>query len=205
MYDMESLDSTHLDIIREIGNIGAGHAATALSSLINRRIDLKVPVVNVIPFNKLEDVIDNVDSPVAGIYLTFEGDIDGSIIFILDCDSAHNIKTFFSHMEEEREGDTLTEFHISVLKEIGNILAGSYLKALYDLTGLAAAQSIPLFAYDMAGAILSVPLIEFGQVGDNAMFIDTEFIEGSRTIKGHIFIIPQTEAFELIIKSLIAG
>lgn len=202
MNDVDNVKDMYVDVIRELGNIGAGNAATALSALINKRIALNVTEVKIVPFNNLENAIGNTDMPVVGIYLLFEGDINGTIIFILDDESAKNIRSFFEGLTGAKPAGEITELDISMLKEIGNILAGAYLKALNDMTGLSAMQSIPLYAYDMIGAILSVPLIEFGQEGDNAMIIDTEFIDGAKTIKGHFFILPEGDAFKIIFKAL---
>jgi chemotaxis protein CheC len=91
---------------------------------------------------------------------------------------------------------------ISALQEVGNILAGSYLNSLSTLTGLNLVVSVPSLAMDMAGAILSVPVILFGQVGDKVMLIETDFIEGSEHVKGNFFLVPDEDSFEILLKSL---
>ena len=199
---MNFLDGAHLDVLKEIGNIGAGNAATSLSKLLNRRVDMNVPEVKVIDFNQVEMVVGGAETLVAGIYLEFSGDIQGTIIFILDRDSAINLLSFLipdytrSHQEE------FSPLAISALKEVGNILTGAYLGSLATLTDLKVKPSIPALAYDMAAAILSVPMIEFGQMGEQALFIKTIFIDGLDEVKGYFFLIPNVDSYTAILRSL---
>jgi|LSQX01.1.fsa_nt_gb chemotaxis protein CheC len=196
------LSDMHLDILKEMANIGAGNSATALSELINKRVNMNVPEVRVVPFNELDEAVGGVETLVAGIYMEFTGEIDGTIIFILDSSSAFNMKSFFKDIPGISLEKDISEFDVSFFKEVGNILAGAYLKALNGLTGLQAKHSVPLFAYDMIGAIMSVPFIEFGKIGEQAVFIDTEFTEGSKIVKGHFFIIPEYHAFSKILEAI---
>lgn len=200
--DETQLTETHLDVLAEVGNIGAAHGATALSTFLNRRIDMQVPCVQILPFHRLEEAVGGAEAPVAGVYLAFTGEMSGTILFMLDQPSTRHMKEFFSWVPGITSGDGFSEVDISLLKEVGNILTGAYLNALHGLTGLDAAPSVPLFAYDMVGAILSVPMAAFGQTGEYAMFIESVFLDGDRGIRGHFFIIPEPSAFQRILNAL---
>jgi chemotaxis protein CheC len=197
---LDNLNSMQIDVLKEIGNIGAGNAATALSKMIAKRIDMDVPKVNILEFKDVADLVGGPETAVIGIYFKVTGDITGSIMFLLDQNSARLLISLLMAVDESSE--LLSEMEISALQEVGNILAGAYLSSLSSLTGLKMMVSVPSLASDMAGAILSVPVILFGQVGDKVMLIETDFIEGSQHVKGNFFLIPDEDSFEILLKSL---
>lgn len=197
---IDDLNSLQIDVLREIGNIGAGNAATALSKMISKRIDMDVPKVNILEFRNVAELVGGPEVEVVGIYFKVTGDIEGSIMFLMEKHSAKFLTNLLMGMEDT--GNTLSEMEFSALQEVGNILAGSYLSSLSSLTGLKLIVSIPSLALDMAGAILSVPVILFGQVGDKVMLIETDFQEGSNHVKGNFFLIPDEDSFEILLKSL---
>ncbi|HZJ57616.1 MAG TPA: chemotaxis protein CheC [Clostridia bacterium] len=199
---MTFLNDIYLDAFKEVGNIGAGNAATSLSKLLNRRINMNVPEIKILRFNEVETVVGGAEKLVAGIYLEFVGDIRGTILYILDKDSANNLlHLLMPNYCRDHQGD-FSKIESSALQEVGNILASAYLGSLSALTGLYVKPSTPALAYDMAGAILSVPLIEFGQVGEQAFFIETLFIDGLDRIKGNFFLIPEIDSYFIILKAL---
>jgi chemotaxis protein CheC len=197
---LDNLNSMQIDVLKEVGNIGAGNAATALSKMIAKRIDMDVPKVNILEFKDVAELVGGPEEVVVGIYFKVTGDINGSIMFLLDKNSAKFLISLL--MGAEKTTDELSEMEISALQEVGNILAGAYLSSLSSLTGLKLIVSVPSLALDMAGAILSVPVILFGQVGDKVMLIETDFIEGSQHVKGNFFLIPDEDSFEILLKSL---
>lgn len=197
---LDNLNSMQIDVLKEIGNIGAGNAATALSKMIAKRIDMDVPKVNILEFKDVAELVGGPEAVVVGIYFKVSGDISGSIMFLLDINSARFLISLLMSVEES--SDELSEMEISALQEVGNILAGSYLSSLSSLTGLNLIVSVPSLALDMAGAILSVPVILFGQVGDKVMLIETDFIEGTQHVKGNFFLIPDEDSYEILLKSL---
>jgi chemotaxis protein CheC len=197
---VDELNSLQIDVLREIGNIGAGNAATALSKMISKRIDMDVPKVNILEFRNVAELVGGPEAEVIGIYFKVTGDITGSIMFLLDKKSAKLLTNLLMGRQDE-DGD-LDEMDFSALQEVGNILSGSYLSSLSTLTGLNLIVSVPSLAMDMAGAILSVPVILFGQVGDKVMLIETDFNEGTNRVKGNFFLIPDEDSFEALLKSL---
>lgn len=189
-----------LDVLREIGNIGAGNAATSLATMINKKIDMKVPVVKLLDFDEVPELLGGPENVVCGIFFKFEGDINGSIMFVLDQPSAINLVDLLM----PRDNSEFDEFTTSALKEIGNILAGSYIASLSGLTNLQIKISVPALAIDMAGAILSVPAIHFGQMSDNVLIIQNEFIETleAKSVDGYFFLIPDMDSYEVLLGSL---
>ncbi len=188
--------------MKEVGNIGAGNAATALAQLINKKITMRVPEVNVMSFDEIIDVVGGPENMVAGIYLRFMGGIDGNILFIIPYRNTLNLLDIIFG---EKKRDLFCEFdpiERSALAEIGNILAGSYLSAISSLTKMLLKPSVPALAIDMAGAILSVPLTYYGHVGDTALLIDTVFEEGENLIKGHFFLIPDVDGYDNLFLAL---
>ena len=189
-----------LDVLREIGNIGAGNAATSLAKMIDKKVDMKVPVVKVLEFDEVPEILGGPENVVCGIFFKIEGDITGSIMFVLDQSSAINLVDLLM----PRDNAEFDEFTVSALKEIGNILSGAYVSSLSGLTSLKIKISVPALAIDMAGAILSVPAIEFGQMGDSVLIIQNEFIEtdASKKVDGYFFLIPDMDSYEVLLGSL---
>lgn len=199
--DLDRMDDMHYDVLREIGNIGAGNATTALSQLINKRIDMKVPKVELLSFNELSEIVGGAENPVVGILLTLEGEINGMMMFMLETKSAHNLVNLLMGKSIENFDD-FDEMDRSALQEIGNIISGAYLYSLSSLTNLMIKQSVPYMSIDMAGAILSVPAIEFGKVGDKALLIQSQFGEEAINVDGYFILIPTIESYDVILSSL---
>ena len=198
---IDDLNNMQIDVLREIGNIGAGNAATALARMLNRKVDMDVPRVKIMEFKDVSETLGSAESIVAGILLKVEGDLTGNIMFILQLkDAALLVDMLMGRPAGELH--EFTELEVSALKEIGNILAGSYLSSLSTLTNLKIMPSVPELAIDMAGAILSVPAIEFGKVGDSVLYIETEFSDGDEKVVGDFFLVPDVETYDILLKAL---
>lgn len=198
--NLNKLKDIQLDLLKEIGNIGAGHAATALSTIIRKPIDMKVPNVKMLSFEKIEDYLGGEEQIVVGIFLRIEGDVPGNMFFLMNFESASQLlKTILG---KELDVNELSDIENSALKEIGNILAGSYLSSLADFTNLKMSPTVPSISIDMVGAILSFGLIQTSQFSDVAIVIDTTFLEGETLVEGHFFLIPDPEAFEKLFTTL---
>ncbi len=198
---IDDLSNIQLDVLKEIGNIGAGNAATALAKLLNRKVDMDVPRAKILEFKEVSETLGGAELPVVGILLKVTGDLTGNIMFILQQKAAAILVNMLMNRPLEAV-EEFSELEISALKEIGNILAGSYLSALSSLTNLKILPSVPDLAIDMAGAILSVPAIEFGKVGDTVLYIETEFSEGSEKVVGDFFLVPDLETYDVLLKAL---
>ena len=199
--NIDELNNLQMDVLREIGNIGAGNAATALAKMLNKKVDMDVPKVKVLGFMDVNDILGGAEKLVVGILLRVTGDLTGNIMFILDYEAAQILVNMLMGKSVEEVGD-FDELDMSALKEIGNILSGSYLSALSSLSNLTILPSVPDIAIDMAGAILSVPAIEFGKVGDTVLYIETQFSEGSTKVVGDFFLVPDVESYDILLKAL---
>lgn len=196
-----NLSSIQLDALKEIGNVGAGNSATALSQLISRKIDMTVPQIAIMPLGDVPDVVGGPDVMVAGVYLRVYGPAPSSILFLLPRDSAYYLVDMLMGREQGHT-TSLDAMDESALMEIGNILAGAYLNALSHFTKLTLLPSIPALAMDMAGAILSVILIQLGEMGDHALVIETEFTTENDGVKGHFFLIPDPGSLSTILAAI---
>jgi chemotaxis protein CheC len=196
------MDNMQYDVLKEIGNIGAGNATTALSQMINAKIDMKVPNVELLEFKELSDIVGGAENIVVGILFTLEGQIDGMMMFMMDMASARHLVKLLMGVSDDMASEDFTEMELSALSEIGNIIAGAYLSSLTILTNILITSSVPYMAIDMAGAILSVPAIEFGKIGDKALLIETEFGDETNAVNGYFILIPTLESYTAILSSL---
>ncbi|WP_284139973.1 MULTISPECIES: chemotaxis protein CheC [unclassified Virgibacillus] len=200
------LTSMQKDVLREIGNIGAGNAATSLSKLLNKKIDMQVPAVNIVAFDEVMDLLGGPENLIVAIMFRIHGDAPGTVFFILSMEEAVELVNEVTGNEITLYDDDQVpnDLAISALQEIGNILTGSYLSALSDFTDLDLHPSIPYFGIDMAGAILTVGLNELSQVSDYAIIIDTKInkkkhMDGNM---GQFFFLPDPEAFSKLFHAL---
>lgn len=203
----EKITSFHLDVLKEIGNIGAAHAATALSNLLEKKIDMRVPDVKMVSFNEMMELVGGSENVVVGIYLRIEGDVEGSMFFILPLEQANRfIRRLIRDESFDFKTPPYSELGLSAMQEMGNILSGSYLSALSDFTGLKIYPTVPGLSIDMFGAIISIGLIELSQISDTVIVINTsiyeEEISDDELVKGHFFLLPEPESFETIFKAL---
>lgn len=197
---LEVVNDIYLDVLKEIGNIGAGNATTAIANMMGIKIEMNVPSIKLLEVSKLGTAIGPEDDTIVGIFLEVRHDIDGSMMFLLDIPSARYLVNKLL-MTETPEDQPFGEMELSALKEVGNIIAGSYLSALSSMTNLVIVPSVPYISVDMAGAILSVPAIEFGLEGDNALLIQTE-ICAQVAINGYFILMPEQDSYKKILSSL---
>lgn len=199
---LESMSEQYFDVLKELGNIGAGNATTALAQMLQCKVDMKVPQVKLLGFNQIGDTMGGEEQIMAGIYLCVEGDITGSIMFLLEKESARHLVSKLMGMEMTE--DDFSEIELSALKEIGNIITGAYLNSLSTITNLKIYPSVPDLTIDMAGAILSVPAIEFGTLGDKILLIQTQFTDDYE-LDGYFILVPDLESYAKILKALGLG
>lgn len=176
-----SLDPIYLDVLKEIGNIGTGNAATALSTMMNRKVDMVVPKVQILAYSELAALLGGPEKLTLGIMIDVEGDLQGMIMFLLEQDFTHEVVNALLGTNID-SFEHMTEMDLSVVQEIGNILSASYLNSIAMMTGLMLEISVPAISVDMAGAILSVPAIKYGEIGDEVLLIEGGFIGGEGSI-----------------------
>lgn len=203
---IEHLTSSHLDMLKEIGNIGAGNAATSLSQLLDEKVDMKVPSVKVLGFDEMMEMVGGPEELIVSVFLRIKGEAPGSMFFVLSPEQAEDL-VFRITGENGLNVENLlhSEMALSALHEVGNILSGSYLSALSDFTNINMQPSVPSLNIDMVGAILSFGLVELSKQSDYAIIIDTTTLDGNReeeTVNGHFFLLPDPDSFKKIFNSL---
>lgn len=199
-FSLEDVNGMYVDVLKEIGNIGAGNATTAIANMLGLRIDMDVPNVQLLEVSKLGSAICDEDETIVGIFLEVQNDIEGSMMFLVKMESAHYLVNKLM-MRDQSYREPFDEMDLSAMKEIGNIIAGAYLSALSSMTNLAIFPSVPYIAVDMAASILSVPAIQFGQYGDNALLIETQFAADVE-INGYFILMPEEDSYDKILSSL---
>ncbi len=208
---LEEINQKYPDVLREIGNIGAGNATTAIASMLSLRMNMSVPSVEFLPVEEMSTALGSEDAVIAGIMLGVDGDIGGSMMFLLDMPSAKNLA---NHMMGMMGGPPIQEEYFldeeksmmarSAIQEIGNIIAGAYLNAIASMTNLTITPTPPFVAFDTAASILSVPAIIFGSEGDNALLIRTEIDDEQmdERIRGYYFLMPEGNSYQKIFAGL---
>ena len=177
------------DTLKEIANIGSGTAAGSLASLLKDKITMTVPEVDTPEFKNLPDILNGPDKIVASVLVKISGDIKGMMMYIMDERSACILTNVLLNKNNKSLYD-FGEMELSVITEIGNILTSSYLTSLSSLLKFKISKSIPYLSIDMAGAVLSVPAIEFGKVGDTVLLIKSTLNDRKYNMVGFFILIP---------------
>lgn len=200
----EELSDMHIDVLREIGNIGAGNAATALATILDEKVEISLPIVKITDFDTAVRALGGAESMTVGVLVNFFGEANGMIMFLLKMEDAKTILSILlrDFEEESDDEDEISELKLSAIREIGNILGSSYINSIATLTGLQINLSVPYIAIDMAGALMSVPIIEFGAVGDKIMFIEEIFSGSENDLKSNVIMFAQIDTLKLIMERL---
>lgn len=197
-----NLSSLQIDALKEIGNIGAGNAATSLAVLIKRRVEMTVPQVSIVPLTQLWGLIGEAEELVSAILLRASGSAPASIVFML---SHQNARLMADILLERPPGTTrqLGEIERSALKELGNILTGTYLNVLNRFTGLEFSPSVPMLAIDMLAAIISSLVSPLAEAGDHCLVIETVFRSSDHgEIIGQFMLLPDPGSLTFILERL---
>lgn len=186
------------DLLKELGTIGSGHAATAMAELIGSKIMITVPTVALASFAEVASYVGGPENVLACVSLDVKGSVPGTVLILFEEESALSLLRSIL-WGSEPNFKNLTELEQSALNEVGNILAGSYLSALADFSEQSIMAGVPSLAIDMAAAVLSAPLTKVGSVADVALLIQAEFIT-KKTSSGCVVFIPQPEATDKLLK-----
>lgn len=202
-HNLNNIGEQGIDTFRELGNIGAGNAATALATLLDMQISMTVPEVAVVPFDHIVNILHGPENLVTGVLINMSGDLNGYILMLLEMKDACEMTNIALQREKPYSPDfVMDELDCSALTEIANILVGAYLSAICAMTGLSATPSVPQLAVDMVGAIMSIVLVEYGKIGDAVLFLKTKFSDVHKSMNGHFFLIPDFASYEILMKSL---
>ncbi|AJC72972.1 chemotaxis protein CheY [Pseudothermotoga hypogea DSM 11164 = NBRC 106472] len=196
------LSEKELDLLKEIGNIGTGNAATALSQLTNKKVEITVPKAEVVPISKIPFIFPEPEDLVVGVRMSVHGDINFDVLLVLNRLAAKRIlqDLLGSPCEDVTQLDELSQ---SALKEVGNIMCGSYITALAEFTGLYLDPLPPDLIVDMLAAIISEALLPTASYEDSAIYVETELsIEGLQTITSYMLLIPGENSLEIVFKKV---
>ena len=197
----EEMNALELDILKEIGSIGGGNAATALSSMLNAKVNMAVPEVQILGFNEALSHLGDPEELVAAIFVEMSGELGGIMLFILT-------KEFSDEVLHRMLGKdcpdflAMEEIDSSVLSEIGNIVISSYITAMSGLIGMQVELSVPQFAVNMLGGIMSVPIAMMGQHSDRIMMITGEFKIDGKALNSNMLLLPDVESLNVLMKKL---
>lgn len=193
------LSEMHFSVLREIGNIGAGNAATSLSGLLGRKIDMNVPKVQILTLQQTSEALGGAELPVAAVLVSLKSDnVNGIMMFVVELDRTNGLVSALIGGASDQMG----ELEQSALQEIGSILTASYLGALSSFLDVKIDRSVPALAIDMAGAILSLPAIEFAKISDSTLFIESVFESDEGDVSGYFILVPDQESFKFIFSKL---
>jgi chemotaxis protein CheC len=192
------LNETHIDVLKEIGNIGAGNAATSLSQMLSKTIEMNVPEVDILNLDDAIDTMGGHENIVVGVLVSFYGDIDGVILFLLKKEFVHLILN--SLMGTELNSfEEISEMEMSALSEIGNIMVSSYVNSIASLTEMAIDITVPSVCIDMTGAIIDAVASEFSEVSDKVMFIKEKYFCGEETIYSNMLLLPSVTSLKILL------
>ncbi len=203
MDDPRELKELQVDALREVANIGAGHAATALSQLTDRRIMISVPKINMVRAESVPNLLGDPEQIVAAVLMHMLGDLTGRTVLILPESNA----MLLSDMLLRRPPGTTTklgELEASSLKEAGNILGGAYMNALSDFMGMMLLPSVPSLIVDLAGAVLTTVHLNFGRDRDLVLCVETDFRfeESDQELRGHFLLFPDMASLKNIFDAI---
>lgn len=197
----DEMNLLEMDVIREIGSIGTGNAATALSSVLNEPVKMTIPGVNILGYNEALHKLGEPEEIVAAVLVKMSGEINGIMLFILKLDFINEIiKKLLNRTVVSYE--QLTVIEMSAMEEIGNIIISSYVSALSSLTDVKINLSVPEIAVNMLGGILSVPMVEFGYVTDKLMIINGKFIVDKKILNSDLLMLPDIESLNFLMRKL---
>ncbi len=197
----EEMGDLAIDMLREIGSIGGGNAATALSSMLNAKVNMALPEVKVLGFNAAMNLLGNPEELVAAIVVELSGELEGVMLFILT-------KEFVDEIMQRVVGKTsvdmmvLDELDTSVLTEIGNIVISSYITAMSSLVNVEVDLSVPQFTVNMVGGILSLPIAVMGQHSDKIMMIKGKFQIDGKAMDSDMLLLPDVKTLNVLMKKL---
>lgn len=200
MKKYSDLNENARDVLMEIGNIGTGNAVTALSKMLAKQIDMEYPVVRVMGFNEVPEVLGGMEEVRAGVLLEITGDINGMFMFLI---SEPFLKAMLKELGLELESIyRLDELSFSAVSEIGNIMCCAYINALTKLMNIKVHVSVPDSCIDMMGALLSVPMIHFAAISDELLLIEDRYHLGDASVVSHVLFLPEMDSLEQIFQAL---
>ncbi len=202
MSNSETLSQLHMDALREIGNIGMGHAATSLAELLDTKIGMEVPHADFISLEKAIEIIGGYEELVSCVSLKLNGDVKGIVFYIFSETSTYRLVDMLMGHEENTTTE-LDEMATSTISEIGNILTGAFVSAISNFTKMRIHTSVPIFAFDMLAAVFISLILETGRPeDDNVLAIETQLFKDDKEVSGHFFLVAEPDSISKLFTAL---
>ena len=202
MDDIRSLKALQLDALREVANIGAGHAATALSQMIGGTFMISVPTINVSRLEEVPPQISAPEEPVAAVLMHMLGDLTGRTLLVFPKPTAARLAALM--LRRPGSSEELGEMEQSAIKEAGNILSSAYMNALSDFMGMMLLPSPPNLAVDMSTAVLTTAYLQFGTDRDYVFCVESEFYmtDVGERLRGFFLLLPDPASLQAILRAV---
>lgn len=197
----DQLSSLEIDTLREIGSIGTGNAATALSQMMNKPVRITLPEVRIMEYNEAIEWIGGPEEVTAGVLVKMSGDIGGIMLSVQKLELV-NVVLNAMLGENIDSYENLTELERSAMIEIGNIMISTFINALSGLADVNIKLTVPAFAVDMQGAILTVPMAEYGGMSDYLMAIGGNFVCDGKEVPCHLILSPDLRSLDFLLRKL---
>ena len=199
-----AIDQMTMDVLKEIGNIGTGNAASALATMLDTKVDIGLPQCELVPFSQITRGYSSPEELVAGVLVQLSGDMDGFIMMVLTLDAASELITLLTGQDitcSPEDYDALLET-LRPLEEIGNILIGAYLSAIAGMTNMRIMPSVPSLSVDMVMAMMNVPAVVYGEVGDTVLDMETDFHNEKASVTGRYILVPTLDSYNRLMAAL---
>lgn len=198
------IDQMMIDVLKEIGNIGTGNAATALATMLDAKVDIGLPQCEMVPFSEITRGFSSPDELVVGVLVQLSGDMDGFIMMVLTLDAAFELLTLITGHSgpSDRKDYAAVCDAFKPIEEVGNILVGAYLSAISSMTNMLITPSVPALSVDMVMAMMNVPAVVYGEIGESVLHMETEFHNDLSSITGRYFLVPTMDSYERLMKAL---
>ena len=195
--DSVQLQPAHYDVLAEIGNIGSGNAATALASLINAAVEIEIPVITLVDYEQIAQLLGGGDTSVICIFLELSGDLSGMILHVLKPDFANKLVNTFYPSKISTLKD-ISEMDLSVVSEMGNITSAAYVKALADMTGSFINISPPSAQTGTIEEVLTDSASRIPKLGNQVLFIDETLRVGDSQMDANMILLPTADSLKTL-------
>ncbi len=200
----EDMDDMSKDMMREIGSIGTGNAATALSGILGVDVEMSLPKVEILGYNEVVEYLGDPEELISGVLVQMSGNVNGIMLFVMKLDFIDEVSKLMLH-KSINDYSEMGEMEISAATEVGNIIISSYVLSLSKLADIEISLSVPGFAINMLGAIMTVPMAELGYESDKIMMISGKCVMGQKNVESNLLMLPDIESLNYLMDRLVTS
>ena len=195
------INEMHIDVLREIANIGSGNAASSMSRMLDHPVNISIPYIGIKGFNEAYDALGGADAIMVGTLLFLSNALQGMMMFLLPVEVACDLVNMLMYTDIKGYNE-IDEMGFSAINEISNILSASFVGAIADMSDLTIDISPPEATLDMLGSIMSVPSIYFAKMSDTLLLIQSELEISGRKTRTSVLLLPDMPSLEKLMRSL---